>query len=459
MHEFPEEERRVLHHLLSHPEHAYLILDRLGVEHFTDAHSQYLFQLLAWWRSAQGYALTLDSAMEEVNQRVKDDAVRGVVTSLLMGLVDFTGSTKNDLEHSVNSLDNAYRSQRVLTITQSLTQKLATAADSDIRSELADLWNVTNPDFEGTNRHARDTRDFYMRKYRESKTANEPPGMSTGFSRIDGLTGGMRRRQFWVMSAFTSQGKTATAQNVFYHFGATGRRALYCSLEMDEDDLFMGLHARHSHEITKRVRGTTPLKIEDIRDGRLSSLDEKLYELAVKEVAEMDLTVWCPDDVTLTGIRQRVSAEQLVQPLDLVIIDYVTLCQSEDRYRRGFEEVGHLMKECKRLARRERVPVLGLHQISRDGFEKAAARGHYNLNDLAGSAEVERNADVVWWSMLTEDLRAQSELRYGIMKNRRGDLLSDGYHVFTDFASGMVAERLETKNKTDFFSALDTFVK
>lgn len=450
--EAPTHERRTLFHLLRYPDHVSLIEDKLRPERFTDETCRWGYQLLLYWRHHVGYSLTLDSALEQVGKRVTDAAAKERLTALFIGLLDFEGSTKADLEHSVSELDRAWRSRQVLDLTTRLAEKLARNAEAPINEELQALFDTTNPDDQGSYRNTKGAGDAYARMYEEVRASATPLGFTTGFGRIDALTGGMRRNQLWIWSAFTSHGKTACAREVAYHFGAKGRRVLYVSLEMAEEDILLGFYARRSHDIAKSVgRGLRPLRTEDLRDGKLDKTQEKLYALARRDVDGFDIGVWVPGDASISDVRRRVSVEQLQRSLDLVVVDYLALCRPERKRGTDREEVGDLVRECKRMARRESVPVLALHQISRDGFEKACQRGYYMLTDQASSSEVERNADVVVWNLLTEDMRASNELRVGVAKNRHGDLMSDGYHVYTDFATSIVAERLEGAQQADFF--------
>lgn len=455
MNEISSHERRVLFHLLKYPEHVTEVEEELTQEHFQDASCQWAFTLLIYWRHQIGYNLTLDSALEQISSRVSDPEIRQRITALLIGLMDFQNSTRADLEHAVAEIKRQFRSRRVMEITQGLAEKLArSGGEADIAADLHALFETTNPEARGTIRNTKGGAEEYARRYELAKAGGVVPGLPLGFSRIDELTGGMRKKDFYVLAGFTGEGKTTLAKAITYNVAAAGGRVLYVQLEMDEEDIFLSLYARRSHELAKKVgRGLRPLPIRDIRAGKLNETQEKLYTLARRDVDAFDILVWVPGDASMSDIRRRIAVEQLYKPVDLVVVDYFSLCRPERNRFSDREEGIDIMRSAKRLARSQNIRLLGLHQISRDGRAAAVQLGYYELNHLAQTSEVERNTDAVLWTLLTEDMRMSNELRFGMMKNRSGPPLTDGYHLFVDFASAIATEHMETATKAaDFFA-------
>lgn len=449
---YPQHERRILYHLLHRHTDAALIEEKLRPEVFTDETCRWAFQLLVYWRHVVGHSLTLDSVIEEVGRRVTDQGLRTRIADLFLRLSDFDGSSRADMEHSVFVLDREWRTKSVLSLTTRMVEKLSRDPEIGITEELQALFDVQNPDDRGTFRNTRNSAEFYAAQYEEAKRADETSGYSTGFSRIDQLTGGLRRGKLWVVTAYVGDGKTSLAWEMTYNVAKAGGRVLFVSLEMDEDEIMRGFYARRSHDISKQVgQGVKALAVRDIAEAKLTAIEEKLYAVARKDLESWDISIWCPGDCTVADIRRRVMVEQLVKPLDLVVIDYLTLCKTTGNWRAQHESMGEMVREAKRLARRESVPVLALHQISRDGYKSALERGYYVNTDLAQTAEVERNADVVLWSLIPPDLRAANEGRIGLSKNRGGPLMVEGYHIFTDFAHALMTERVEGTRDPDYF--------
>lgn len=449
---YPQHERRVLFHLLNRHADAALIEEKLRHEVFTDETCRWAFQLLTYWRAVVGHSLTLDSVIEEVGRRVTDAGLRSRIADLFLRLTDFDGSSRADLEHSIFNLDKEWRTKTVVSLTTRMVEKLSRDPETGITEELQALFDVQNPDDRGSFRNTKNSDEFYGAQYEQAKRAEADTGFSTGFKRIDDLTGGLRRGKLWIVTAYVGEGKTSLAWEMTYQVAKAGGRVLFVSLEMDEDEIMHGLYARRSHDVSKKIgRGVKPLAKRDIADAKLDPIGEKLYAVARKDLASWDISIWCPGDCTVADIRRRVSVEQLVKPLDLVVIDYLTLCKTTGNFRVQHEAMGEMVREAKRMARRESIPVLALHQISREGYKSALERGYYVNTDLAQTAEVERNADVVLWSLIPPELRAANEGRIGLSKNRGGAILAEGYHIFTDFAHSLMTERTEGARDTEYF--------
>ena len=95
--------------------------------------------------------------------------------------------------------------------------------------------------------------------------------------------------------------------------------------------------------------------------------------------------------------RTRREAERLKREgreLRLVIIDHLGKVQASDRYKGSkVNEIGELSDAMARLAKRENVAVLALHQINRGVEGRDNKRPA--LSDLRDSGTIEQDADVV----------------------------------------------------------------
>jgi hypothetical protein len=137
---------------------------------------------------------------------------------------------------------------------------------------------------------------------------------------------------------------------------------------------------------------------------------------------------------------------------DLAIIDYLALLRPERAARERRDDLTLLLQDAKQLAvtfgEGRGLPVVSPWQISRAGRKEAIARGHYNMSDLAETAEAERTPDIII-SLLDpeqDDTRGRKvPLKLDVMKNRENerfvhmDLLADfanSHFTLADSASG-----------------------
>jgi replicative DNA helicase len=80
--------------------------------------------------------------------------------------------------------------------------------------------------------------------------------------------------------------------------------------------------------------------------------------------------------------------------LDLVVIDYLQLMQSSRYAGNRVQEVSHVSRTLKIIAKELRVPMVVMSQLSRDS-EKRKDDHEPRLSDLRESGSIEQDADVV----------------------------------------------------------------
>ena len=91
-------------------------------------------------------------------------------------------------------------------------------------------------------------------------------------------------------------------------------------------------------------------------------------------------------------------------PLDLVIVDYLQLMRSGERYTNRTEEVSTISRSLKLLAKDLRVPVLACCQLNREPSRRddgktipdvGKSRGEPRKEDLRESGSIENDSDII----------------------------------------------------------------
>ena len=208
-------------------------------------------------------------------------------------------------------------------------------------------------------------------------------GIPTGFTQLDDMTAGFQKTDFILIAARPSMGKTALALN--FASNATFRdnkHVAIFSLEMSKESLMNRLFSMRAH-----------IDADKIRKGSLSDREWKeLYESA-GEIGGSNLIL---DDgaMTVPEIRSKCRKFKMEKGLDLVIIDYLQLIESQ---RAGVasrqQEISEISRQLKALARELDVPVVALSQLSRAPEGRNDHRPM--LSDLRESGAIEQDADLV----------------------------------------------------------------
>lgn len=207
--------------------------------------------------------------------------------------------------------------------------------------------------------------------------------VATGFHELDArLTGGgLRPKQFVILAARPSVGKSSLALDIAANVAASDKSVLLFSLEMGAEQLIERLEAY-----------TANIERWKIRPGIYES-DYRRLTTALDEVSR--LPVWVDDTSrTVSAIRRHareLSRRPETRPA-LIVVDYLQLVDSEQRRGSRNDDVGAVSRALKGLAMELEVPVLALSQLSRD-CEKQGREPE--LSDLRDSGELEQDADTV----------------------------------------------------------------
>lgn len=446
-----EHEALVLHHLLTRHECIGDALAQLRIEMFQDKTNRGFFSIIIRGAYERSFPFTTDTLIDTISSRPGNLVKRTELIDRVISFGVHEGSTNEDLQHSITQLARNYKQVRMCEAMGSALKELQRGnvenGEQAIFSLLDDIQDVGR---ERVCWALAETRTDALKRYKELEKSDVPPGITCGFPRIDKITGGLRPGRLWIWAAYVGHCKTHCAKEVAYHVAAKGGRVLFISLEMEYDEVERLFHVRHANSIAG-----ARIKTNDVENGDIPSADYPFYEQAVRSFDKLDITIWVPGRVTMAQIGRRISAMQMSKPLDLVVIDYLQLVSTDDKRRDQREELVQMMRDAKQLTRREHVPIIALHQMSRDGWKEAEKRGYYIPSDASGSAETERSADVMVWNLYTSDMEQNHEIKVGVCKNRHGKKIKEGYYLYAGLEHAIIAEKAD-ETGTNYFDAMLT---
>jgi len=209
------------------------------------------------------------------------------------------------------------------------------------------------------------------------------PHISTGFTDLDRLLGGLQRSDMIILAARPSLGKTSLALNIARNAALEQRAnvALF-SLEMSKMELAYRFLSSESGVDTQRLR------LDQLTDGQREAVIEAMGILS-------EAPIWIDDSPFLRDMDMRAKARRLhsEKRLDLIIVDYIQLMRSARPAENRVQEMSHISQSIKSLARELDVPILAVSQLSR----AVEVRSPHvpQLSDLRESGSIEQDADVV----------------------------------------------------------------
>jgi len=237
-------------------------------------------------------------------------------------------------------------------------------------------------------------------------------GVPTGLTDLDKLLGGLQKSDLLIIAGRPGSGKTGFMLSIAKNAAQKHKKHVaFFSLEMSNEQLVQRLIAQETKIDTQRLR-----------TGKLESEEWPLFTHAVEVLG--DTHMWLDDTPAITPLQLRTKCRRLhmEHSLDLIIVDYLQLMGSDTRNENRVQEVSHISRSLKVLARELNVPVLAGAQLSRAVEQREGKKPV--LSDLRESGSLEQDADIVMFihrpDMLEKDNPRQNIAELIVAKHRNG---------------------------------------
>jgi len=242
-------------------------------------------------------------------------------------------------------------------------------------------------------------------------------GISTGYTKLDEMTGGLHRGELVILAARPSMGKTALALNIAQHVAVKLKQAVAVfSLEMSKESL-----------LTRMLCSLARVDGQRFRIGYLDAEERRRLQVAAADLVEVPLYVDDTAGANLMDIHAKVRRlQQSERELGLVVVDYLQLMSGRGRFENRNQEISSISRGFKLLAKELHVPMLVLSQLSR-APETRQGDHRPQLSDLRESGSIEQDADVVAFIFRPEFYRRDDESLRGlaevlVAKQRNGPI-------------------------------------
>jgi replicative DNA helicase len=240
-------------------------------------------------------------------------------------------------------------------------------------------------------------------------------GVHSGLKDLDHVTAGLHNSDLVIIAGRPAMGKTSAMIQFARNIASEGGMVGIFSLEMP----VLQLHQ-------KMIANQTGIDSAKFRHGSFSQDQYQLINNALADPINERIIVEDKPALSPFNLRSKGRRWAKKHGLNAIFIDYLQKMQSEGRNRD--EELGHLSRSCKELAKELNIPVIAFSQLSR----AVENRGGYKmpqLSDLRESGNIEQDADQVlfmWrgsYYNIPEDEDGNSTdgvLRWIAGKNRHG---------------------------------------
>ena len=243
--------------------------------------------------------------------------------------------------------------------------------------------------------------------------------MLSGINGLDGLTGGLYRKEVLVLGGLPSDGKTALAMFMAMNMARQGKHVLHFSFEMTGEQTAARFFAGYAGVEAARLR------IGGLREGDIDRM--KRYASGVEKMPYYFTNV---SSMSLEALRAEIMLRSRKGECDVVVIDYLHMLAPVSKKNETIESViRHTITALKRIAVEANCAMLVVSQLNREVLKRAENGFVPMMSDLRDSGAIEFVADCV--VIINRPERFEKDLsKYGangshllklyVLKNRNG---------------------------------------
>ena len=233
-------------------------------------------------------------------------------------------------------------------------------------------------------------------------TQGQVIGLTTGFKKLDELTSGLHKSDLIIVAARPAMGKTAFVLNIAQNAAKKGGASvLIFSLEMSKEQLGQRLLAMEAR-----------VEMQKLKTGNIERNDWEKIHFALDSLSKTKIHIDDTPGITILDMKNKCRRLKAEKGLDLIIIDYLQLMNSDGKAESRQNEISTLSRYLKLLAREMDCPVIVLSQLSRAPEQRQDHRPI--LSDLRESGSIEQDADMVMFLYRDDYYNKENSEKVGI---------------------------------------------
>ena len=251
----------------------------------------------------------------------------------------------------------------------------------------------------------------------KTKNSSELSGVPSGFVELDDKTDGFQKSELIVIAARPSMGKTSFALNLAANSSVKyNKKVGVFSCEMSK------------HHLVRRML-CSEARVNELRmkKGMLTNQEKEYLVNAAEKLYDSQIVFDDTPNIPLMELRTKARKMKRDYDLDIIIIDYLQLITVGDELGRNqprHEQIAHVSRSLKSLARQLDIPVIALAQLNRN-VESRGDDSRPRLSDLKDSGSIEQDADVILFIHGNTDKKAASDNNNNNDSNQRSNFLCE----------------------------------
>ena len=218
-------------------------------------------------------------------------------------------------------------------------------------------------------------------EYTAKRASGEITSITSGISNLDHVIGGFFGGELTVVGARPAVGKSVFGMNTALAAAKQGYRVGIVSREMTD--------IQYGQRILSYAGGVDG---SNLRRAKLSPEEWDSLAKGLEQASTLPISFLFTVR-TVEDLRAEIQRKFNRHEIDMLVVDYLQLMETAQRYREDRLRVGRISKELKNIAVDFNIPVVALAQVRR--FAGGARAKMPTLEDLKDSGSIEQDADNV----------------------------------------------------------------
>ena len=229
-------------------------------------------------------------------------------------------------------------------------------------------------------------------------------GVSTGFTGMDDMLGGLQDSDLLILAGRPAMGKTALATNIAFTIAHNYMKAKQSgnvetqsdgSVKVNDGGVvgFFSLEMAAEQLATRMLAEQAGVSSSNIRKGDIHEDEYTRLVNSARNLQDAPLFIDHTGAIPIGTLAARARRLKRQHGLGLIVIDYLQLVRAGNQRDGRVQEVSEITQGLKALAKELNVPVLALSQLSRQVESREDKRPQ--LSDLRESGSIEQDADIV----------------------------------------------------------------
>lgn len=316
---------------------------------------------------------------QQVMKEYSLDYVGGAI--YISELTDRVGSTAN-IETHAKILQEKFVLREVIKKCNEAIQKTQKNEDAlellnNLESDLRSIGDGVAPD--SVSRSSIEILKEIEQEIEAAKLSDNPiVGIPSGIADLDKVLGGFKGGAVYLVAGRPGMGKSGFALDLAESAERFGKKVVFVTLEMTDKEVM-------KRRLT-RILNTSVLEIDK------GNVDFQHFHSEIGKIKD-DIEIWDPPKLSIFDFRNRIRRKVMNGECDMVVVDYLGLMDGDPKYSGNTAKyIGSISRTAKQVAMENDIPVIALHQLSRE-VEKTPDKRPM-LSHLRDSGEIEQDVDV-----------------------------------------------------------------